>query len=497
MVEEIEQTGETKKKKKGGGWKYLVSISVVLLLTGFSLLYSFYTSGTPNADFWAQVSSGFNLILDAIKQTNIIWLVAIIVITLLSYVVDGLAIKIFCRLYTRRYSLAQGSINSLVGAYYNAVTPGASGGQVMQIYTLRSQGVEVSNGASIMVMWFIIYQLALIFLDIFALVFEWSSVMSLSAISFNGLIIPMIPLIVFGFLLNLGVILFLLLMSYSRGIHNFFMNHLVNLLAKIRVLKNPDKTRENIRVQVENFKIELKRLQSNVPATVIIFLLMLTILLIRFSIPYFCGLALNAYGVDEAFSFARLFDGIFRSAFHQMVTGIIPIPGGAGISEYVFNQMFMDYYIESQVVTPTGIEIVRSASANLNAVQIIWRFSTFHLIVLIGGLISAFYHGKRRDKIPYANRQTYLNLQMYTYEARKQSADTLYETRQLSKKRIRKRLTPFSSPKSMVGTELITGDDYLPPLEEQSRNSRRFFGRGNDENPGENAANEEKEGGTE
>lgn len=153
---------------------------------------------------------------------------------------------------------------------------------------------------------------------------------------------------------------------------------------------------------------------------------------------------------------------------HQMVSGIVPIPGAAGVSEYIFNQMFADYYIESQAVTEAGIVVIRSASANLNAVQIIWRFSTFHLIVIIGGLISAFYHGKSKESRVYANRQTFLNLQMYTYEARKQSADTLYETRQLSKKRIRKRLMPFASSKSTIGAELITGDDYLPPMEESA-----------------------------
>lgn len=477
-IEEIDKT--TKKKAKNGVLKYFISVAVVILLTAFSLSYSFYTAGEPNSDFWVQLQNGFNLIWDAIVQTQIWWLLAIVGLTLLSYVVDGLAIKIFCRLYTRKYSLFQGTLDSLIGAFYSAVTPGASGGQFMQVYTLKRQGVEISNAASIMVMWFILYQVALILFDIVALILEWSSIMSLSAFKISGVnflgwdgTIPMIPLIIFGFLLNIGVIVFLLLMSYSHTIHNFIMNRVVNWGAKLHLVKNPDKTRENIRVQVENFKIELKRLQSNIPATVTILILMLILLFIRFTIPYFCGLALNAYGVDEAFSFERLFDGAFRSAFHQMVAGIVPIPGAAGISEYIFNQMFADYYIESQIVTETGIVVIRSASANLNAVQIIWRFSTFHLIVLAGGLISAFYHGKSKETRVYADRQTYLNLQMYTYEARKQSADTLYETRQLSKKRIRKRLMPFAASKATIGAELITGDDYLPPVGgEKLKNSR-------------------------
>ena len=39
-----------------------------------------------------------------------------------------------------------------------------------------------------------------------------------------------------------------------------------------------------------------------------------------------------------------------------------------------------------------------------------------------------------------ASRQTFIDLQMLTYEERKSSSDTLYETRQLSKKAIRSQL---------------------------------------------------------
>ena len=215
-------------------------------------------------------------------------------IVFFTYCIDGLIILVFCRLYTRHYHFIQGLANTLIGAFYSAVTPGASGGQVMQVYTLKKQGIEVSNAASIMVMWFILYQSNLIVFDILAILVEWNKILSISSFTFTfgSFSITLLPLIVIGFALNLGTLALLFLMSYSHRFHNFIMHYMVNFLAKLHIIKNPDKSRENLRVQVENFKIELRRLQSNVPVTILLSIMFLANFFLRFSIPYFTGLSL-------------------------------------------------------------------------------------------------------------------------------------------------------------------------------------------------------------
>ncbi len=466
------QTRKKQPRKKKGNRQYLISISIVLILTFVSLFISFYGAG--NGDFFA----GVRLISDALLGCNVWWLACIALLVIASYALDGLVIQIFCRLYTRRYYFHQGVANSLIGAFYTDVTPSSSGGQVMQVYTLKKQGIEVSNAASIMVMWFIIYQLALIVFDVIAILFEWKTISTIKSFSipnfsiggWNGEV-PMVPLIILGFLLNVSIIVLLFLMSYSHKFHNFIMHYAVGFLAKVKIVKNPDRTRENLRIQVENFKIELKRLQANVPVTILIFVLFLFILFIRFSIPYFAGLALEAYGVDEGFNAARLFDACFRSAFHQMVSGLLPVPGQAGVSELFFSIMFSDFYVESQKVTANGLVIIRSASANIVAAQILWRVATFYLILLVSGFVAALYHSTPRETFGYASRQTFVDLQLATFDARKQSADTLYETKQLSRKEIQRKLSSFSD------WNYETGDGAgapPPPKSDSSADGAKF-----------------------
>ena len=302
----------------------------------------------------------------------------------------------------------------------------------MQVYTLKKQGIEVSNAASIMVMWFILYQSNLIVFDILAILVEWNKILSISSFTFTfgSFSITLLPLIVIGFALNLGTLALLFLMSYSHRFHNFIMHYMVNFLAKLHIIKNPDKSRENLRVQVENFKIELRRLQSNVPVTILLSIMFLANFFLRFAIPYFTGLSLHSVG---DFSFMKMMDTCFLSAFHQMVTGVFPIPGGAGVSELFFATIFKDII---GATTDASGAIIRSAEVNMASAQILWRTATFHIVVIISGFVSALYRGRPQENYSYANRQTFVNLQLETYETRKVSADTLYETSQLSKKSI-------------------------------------------------------------
>lgn len=119
-------------------------------LTVGSLIYTLLSAGNWN------IVEGANQIWNAIRGCNPWYLVLVLSLVIITYLIDGLIIYVFARLYTRRYHYYQGVCTSAIGAFYNNVSPANTGGQVMQVFTLKSQGIEVSNGASIMVMWFIL-----------------------------------------------------------------------------------------------------------------------------------------------------------------------------------------------------------------------------------------------------------------------------------------------------------------------------------------------------
>ncbi|MCR5078407.1 MAG: flippase-like domain-containing protein [Bacilli bacterium] len=407
--------------------KYIIYILIVFVATGISL--------------WLSLKDNFQGTLQALVSSDWRYVLLMIGIVFLSYLVDGLIIFVFCRLYTRRYRFHQGLATSLVGQFYSDVTPGASGGQVMQIYTLRSQGVVVSNAASIMVMWFILYQSALLIYDVVAFIVEREAILKLTVVipGLEGLgEISMIPLIIAGFLLNVSVILLLFTMSFWHGFHNFVLHYVVGFLAKIKLVKKPDVTRENLRAQVENFKIELKRLSSNIPVVVLNLILFTILLFCRLSIPYFAGMAMDAWGdAADGFSFHMMMDASFLGAFHQMVTGLLPIPGAAGVSELFYTLLFPSYFKEYNGVTSTNIN---NLSVVLSSTQILWRIVTFHVPLVVSGFTAAFYRSRHNQPLQSANRKTFVALTMSTMTERSATADTMYETTQMSRRALQQKL---------------------------------------------------------
>ncbi len=418
-VEEALKEGEENRKKKRVSpiAKYTAYIIIILLLTAGSLALTLYNN--------------FFDVVNAFTSTDWRWILVIAAIVFFHFLVDAFIIFCYARLYTRRYKFRQAMANKLVGMFYDGVLPAGTGEQVFQTRTLSKQGVPVSNAASIMVMSFITYQIVLILYGLLSFIFKYDLISSIGSFNLNGVPIPVWPLAIFGFIINISLIGLLFLMSYNRHIHNFIMKHSINLLAKMHLLKHPEKTRESLRIQVENFKIELRRLQSNIPFLFLIIVCSFIMMTAKYCIPYFAGMALDGLNNTEINSF---FDACFMSSFHQMCTGFWPLPGTAGISEIFFSVMFYN-----DLNPGAGFYTTQAVT---NASLIIWRFSIYTVPLLFAGLFTAFYRAtpSEMDTDKSSIRQTYLELQLRTFEERRLSSNKQYETSQLSRRALQEKL---------------------------------------------------------
>ena len=324
----VEKPVESKHPKKKGQstWKYVVNVILVLIITGVSIFLA--------------VRTNFKLILHYIVTAD--WRFLLLIVGLMSFYVLLKAFMWFCfaRLFTRDYKYHQGIAVEFIGTFYAAVTPGGQGGEVMQAYTYKKQGIPISSAVSALAMNSIVHQILLILFGAvsFIVKYDFISTLPYANLGTYGDItvrLPMWVLTILGFGLNVGYIAMILAMAYWKRFHNFIMGPIIGFFAKIKIIKDPDKSRENWRTQIENFKIENRRLFSNIPFTILISVCFVIAMSIKFSIPYFVGLAMGNQSTCASF-----WDAIFLSNYHQMATGLIPIPGSAGVSEFVFNSLF-------------------------------------------------------------------------------------------------------------------------------------------------------------
>ena len=439
VQEKEEQIEQGKPKSKKSAIKYALNISLVLIATGLAIFFA--------------IKDDANEIWKTLKTADYRFLLVVVGMMVGCILVRSFILFIFAHLFTRKYHFHQAIAVDQIGQFYNAITPGASGGQIMQAYTYKKQGVQVSSAVSILAMYSIVYQIMLIIFGTLSFIIKYDFITALGSIPTNikinevAINLPIWPLTIVGFLLNLGVVAIVFLMGYWHGFHNFIMGPVITFLSKIKIIKNPDKQRENLRIQVENFKIEFRRLSTNIPFLLLVVISFSIYMIIKFSIPFFVGKALgNESPVPDIKAF---WDCIFLSNYHQMITGLIPIPGSAGVSEFVFYNLFtnaVDWKSGFFCVFDELNEVDPDATKTLaRSALLVWRSSTFVIPILIGGFVADFYRSSPKNEIhaeDIPNRQTFYSLQKETYVERAEEVNSLVETSRLSREAILEKLNP-------------------------------------------------------
>ena len=122
--------------------KYFLNIILILVL-GATVIYF-----TMKDDLHAS--------LRALTTASPLWIVISFALMSIYFLLDGINLYTFGKLYKKDYSYKQGFVNSISGTFFNGVTPFSSGGQFAQVYIFNKQGIAPTNSASILLMAFIV-----------------------------------------------------------------------------------------------------------------------------------------------------------------------------------------------------------------------------------------------------------------------------------------------------------------------------------------------------
>lgn len=361
----------------------------------------FYTTLIANLAFFIYfLCKHFSKLNYFIKSCNYYWLLVILAIVLFHYILNALVFKFFVYLYTKQYYFHQGLIVFLISSFYAKVLPGVQGDKVAQTYVLKNQGIKLETAASLSIMNFILNKLVMFAIAILSL-FRFKVFKIFDRISFF--------VIVFGFAINVLVILFILFMNYF----NFVVSMVAFILTKIHLFKSFETAKIQIKILVENFKIEINRLFSNFKTFFLLFNVIFLDFFIYNLIPFFIALAFGNNYINSNFIFL---DAFFILNFHGIATKLLPFPG---ISEFLFFSLFSKFYVNDAI---TGVS------------HFLWHILTFYFDLIIGGLTNLFYRKiQPKDTKPIEiDKKTFVSIQIETFSERKKSF--LQTTNNLEKK---------------------------------------------------------------
>jgi len=303
-----------------------------------------------------------NEMIDLVLNVNLMWMGVILVAMFFYHAIVGWILMILTRISNPHYRLRQGILNAFVAAFFHGITPSASGGQIAQVYIFRKQGVVISDAASILWMDFIIYQMTMVSTVFMLLILRFKYFFNNHSQLFG--------LVLIGFLINGAIIFGLWSLAQLPKFHHWVFTRGINIAVKLRIIKKPDRLKSSIQAQVERFQQEKSKLVNQPLLIVKMVLANLVRLLLFYSIPLIAMASL-----DISISPYSGIDVLALTAFVSMISAFVPIPGASGGTEATFILMFS---------TIVGL-------AQAGGTMIIWRFATYYLIMIVGGVIFIIY----------------------------------------------------------------------------------------------------------
>ncbi len=333
-----------KKILKNKKLKKILSYLVLILFTTIVLYFS--------------LKDNYQEIIKEILTINKGWLLVSFFLIFGYWFFKSIVLMKISRHYTKDYSFKD-SLRLIVEVnFFNAVTPFATGGQPYEIYSLRKHHLKFADATNIVIQRFIVYQISIVLLGTLAIIYN--NVFHI--FPKNNLLKDLVTL---GFIINFFVIVGLFIITYARRVHHFILNHFIDFLGKIHLIKNAEKTKDRFKNYLDEFHIGANKLLENKKE----FIFLIILLLISLCCLYLIPLTL-AYGMGHYHDFNSI-ECILTSAYVMLIGSFVPIPGGTGGLEFGFIEFFNSF------IKPPF----------LNALMLLWRFITYYFGLIVGAIV--------------------------------------------------------------------------------------------------------------
>ncbi len=311
---------------------------------------------------------------------NIWWIIAALAVYDTNILIDTIVTLIFVRSQYKSFRFIDALKVAFVGVFFGAVTPSNTGGQPMQLYLMSKMKISVGFGSACMTQKFIVYQIVMTAVSIFAVIFRFDYFKDAFTNIWSTLFI------ILGFTVQLVMTALFLVVSFSRKITAVLMKLVNKIMIKLRFIKEPERKMKRLYDEVDMFHNANKTLFTNAKTMIMIYVLVFLQVLAILSIPYFVYLSFDmpSIAIANGQTPATLFDTICIQSFVLFTSNLVPLPGASGGAELAFTLYFGSFFI----------------IGNVNKIKpaiLLWRFVTYYGAIIISAPFSYFTKGKKDD----------------------------------------------------------------------------------------------------
>lgn len=319
------------------------ALYIILLIISFSIILYFCIE-----------DDNLSVLINSISFLNVIWLSVACIFMLLVWIIDAVIVKILTvSVYNQKYTFKSAFKVTMIGQFFNSVTPFCIASQPMQILTMSSQGLDAGKSISVVVRKFIIYQTTLVLYLVLAIFCSFSF--------FSEKIPEFMTLAILGCFSQSIVVLLILFFTVKKDLTLKIISAILNILKRFNLIKDANDKMKIVEKQLNLYVDNNKQLGENMSLTIKVFFLTLLQFTLMFSISFCVYKSFNNSGFDVV-------NMISGQAFITATSAYMPLPGGSGAMENAFLTVFNDFFVKVDV----------------KPAMLLWRFITYYSCIIFG-----------------------------------------------------------------------------------------------------------------
>ncbi len=290
-------------------------------------------------------------ISDALEALNPSFLLLALGSMIVFWFAEGVLIHLIIKYLHGPIRLRSSLLISVIGQYYSALTPFASGGQPIQAIYLKRYGVPVGTSTSVLVMKFLLWQIGVLLVSGVAIIFNVGNPFS------SGIA----AVIVVGYVLNFIVLFAAVMAMYKPIFITRIGDTIVRFLVKIRIVKRPEKLYDKLHATLADYAHAMKTARELRGKIFVLLLGTLVEFFAYLGVTYFIYLAFGNTG--QSYMYIVLLQSII-----YVTVSFFPLPGASGASEGGF-------YLAFNSIFP---------SAQTYVAMLLWRGFTYYINIIVG-----------------------------------------------------------------------------------------------------------------
>lgn len=362
---------------------FVIIVLAVLVITAYNDFFS--ESARVDPPSWSEISTTLS--------TNWIYIIGLVLSLFFCFFFKGVKLSLLCKKTTGKWRLKTCLETSVIGLYYNYVTPFAVGGQPFEIYHLSKHGVHGGDASSLPIAAYFFNQTTMALVSLFALIIFSPSTNILSIpddIIGSTTAAVLRPMAAVGLAFELLMPILIITCCFLPRFCAKLVNLIVTIGYKIKIVKNKELLKYKILRNVLSNAKSLKRIAKSPFVFISSILISIIECLALSSIAYF---TLRFFGFDNphAWSVWEWSQIVCVCLVLYAAVSFIPTPGNLGAADLSFYWLFK-------------IGLVNVAGLAFPA-MVTWRVMSFYSFIIIGVVFTTF---KRKADRRKENKQNSL-----------------------------------------------------------------------------------------